>query len=79
MLIGLMFLGVAGCFTKYTPVPGSTALVLSAICEALVIIAMICEYIHPFVGIILATFGIINVIFASRPKVISWIDHKRSI
>ncbi len=79
MLVAVMFFGVAGCFTKYTPVPGATVLVLSAVCEAFVIIAMLYNSMELWMGAVLAVLGIVNILFAACPTVTKWVDGQRVI
>lgn len=79
MLVAVLFFAVAGCFTKYSPVPGSTIAVLSAICVAFTLIAMFYEAMFMWLGVILVVLGIVNVIFAVSPSVTKWVDSNRVI
>ncbi len=79
MLVAVLFFAVAGCFTKHSPVPGSTITVLSAICVAFTLIAMYYEAMFLWLGVILVILGIVNVAFAVSPSVSKWVDSNRVI
>ncbi len=77
MLVACMFFAVAGAFTKFTPVQGSTVLVLAAVCEAMVILSMLYEASYVWLNLILAVIGAVNILFAACPTVTSWVDTNR--
>lgn len=77
MLVACMFFAVAGAFTKFTSVQGSTILVLAAVCEAMVILSMLYEASYVWLNLILAVIGAVNILFAACPTVISWVDTNR--
>lgn len=77
MLVAVMFFAVAGAFTKYTPVQGTTVLVLAAVCEAMVFLSILYEASYIWLNLILAVLGAVNILFAACPGVVSWVDAHR--
>ena len=77
LLVACMFFAVAGGFTKYTPVQGSTILVLAAVCEAVVILSILYEGSYLWLNLVLAAIGVANILIAACPTVTTWVDAQR--
>lgn len=77
LLVACMFFAVGGAFTKFTPVQGSTVLVLAAVCEAVVILSILYEASYLWLNLILAVLGAVNIVLAACPGVVSWVDAHR--
>ena len=77
MLVACMFFATAGAFTKFTPVQGSTVLVLAAVCEAMVLLSILYEGSYFLLNLVLAVIGAVNSLFAACPTVTSWGDTNR--
>ena len=77
MLIACMFFAVAGGFTKYAPVQGSTILVLAAVCEAVVILSILYEGSYLWLNLVLVVIGVANILIAACPTVTTWVDAQR--
>lgn len=77
MLVAVMFFAVAGCFTNYSPVKGTTIMILSALCAAFTVISMMFDAMLVWVGIVLVVLGIVNILFAACPTVTKWVDGNR--
>lgn len=79
MLLAVMFFATAGTFTKYSPVPSDTALVLSILC---LIVAAVGGFLESGTLWILAVefiIAIFCVLVAMCPKFASWTDSNRAI
>ena len=77
LLVACMFFAVAGGFTKFTPVQGSTILVLAAVCEAVVILSILYEGSYIWLNLVPAVIGAVNILFAACPTVTTWVDAQR--
>lgn len=77
MLVACMFFAVAGSFTKFTPVQGSTVLVLAAACEAVVLLSLLYEASYLWLNLVLAVIGAVNILLAACPTVSTWVDAQR--
>lgn len=78
MFVAVMFFAVGGAFTKFTPVQGSTVLVLAAVCEAAVILSILYECSYIWLNLILAVLGAVNIVLAACPGVTNWVDAHRA-
>ena len=77
MLVACMFFAVGGCFTKYTPVKGSSIAVLAAVCEAAVILSILYDASYIGLDLILAVIGAALILIGACPNVAAWVDSKR--
>ncbi len=78
MLVAVMFFATAGTFTKYSPVSGNTALVISALALCVVLVSMIYEATFLWLNIILAVLAVLCIAIAACPNVSRWVDANRS-
>ncbi len=77
MLVAAMFFATAGTFTKVTPVAGNTVVVIAAVCEAMVILAMLYEATFFWVSLVLAVIGAACILIGACPTVSRWVDAQR--
>lgn len=79
MLVSCMFFAVAGTFTKYSPVKGTTMLVLSALCVIFTVGALIYGAISFWMSILLIIVGFIAMLCAACPMTEHWVDLNRRL
>lgn len=77
MLVSVAFFAAAGTFMKYSPVQGSTMIVLSALTIAFTIIALVYGAMAIWMGFLLIALGAAAVLCAACPTVTSWVDSNR--
>ncbi|MBR4685604.1 MAG: hypothetical protein IKP04_03665 [Candidatus Methanomethylophilaceae archaeon] len=79
MVVSMVFFAVAGCFSSYSPVKGSTVIVLSALTVAFTVIAAIYGAMMPILAIILVILGILCVAIGSMGSTKNYVDTNRVI
>ena len=79
MLVSVAFFAAAGTFMKYSPVQGSTMVVLSALTVAFTIVAILYNAMGLGVGLVLIVLGIVAILCAACPTVTSWVDANRRV
>lgn len=79
MAVAVVFFGVAGSFTPYSPVKGSTIVVLSAIATAASIIGGIYEALPIYFAILLAILGVVCIIIGNFSSTKDYVDANRVI
>ncbi len=79
MAVAVVFFGVAGSFTPYSPVKGSTIVVLSAIATAASIIGGIYGALPVYFAIILTILGIVCVVIGNFSSTKDYVDANRVI
>lgn len=79
MLVSVAFFAAAGTFMKYSPVQGSTMVMLSALAVAFTLVALIYEAMPIGYGLLLIVLGIVSVLCAACPTVTSWVDANRRV
>ena len=79
MLVSVSFFAAAGTFMKYSPVQGSTMVVLSALAVAFTLVALIYGAMSIGFGLVLIVLGIVAILCAACPTVTSWVDANRRV
>jgi hypothetical protein len=79
MATAMIFFAVAGCFSTYSPVPGSTAVVLSALAIAFPFIAAIYGAMLPIYALFLVLLGVVCIFCANLPSTKDYIETNRVI
>lgn len=79
MLAAMVFFAVAGCFSTYSPVKGSTVVILSALSIAFTVIAAIFGAMNPIVCVILVIFGIICMFCGNLDSTKDYIEANRLV
>lgn len=79
MLVSMMFFAVAGTFTSYSPVKGTTMAVLAALPAAFTIIAYLNESLTLWSAVLLVIVGLAALLCAACPSVRSWVDINRRV
>lgn len=79
MLVSVAFFAAAGTFMKYSPIQGSTMVVLSALAVAFTVIALLYEAMPLWVGLILIVLGAVAVLCSACPTVTKWVDANRRV
>ena len=79
MAVAMIFFAVAGAFSTYSPVKGSTVLVLSALAIAFSVIAAIYGAVAPICGVLLVIYGVVCVFCANLPSTKEFIETSRVI
>ena len=79
MAAAMMFFASAGCFSSYSPVKGSTVIVISAIAIALSIIGAVYGSMEPIFAVILVILGAVCVFCGNLPSTQEYIEEARII
>jgi len=79
MAVAMIFFAVGGCFSTYSPVKGSTVLVLSGLTVAFSIIAAIYGAMAPAIAVILVIIGILCMVVANMPSTKDYVENARII
>ena len=79
MAVAMIFFAVAGCFSTYSPVKGSTVLVLSGLTVAFSVIAAIYSAMEPIVAVILVILGVVCMVIANLPSTRDYVENARII
>ena len=79
MLVSCMFFAVAGTFTKYSPVQGSTMTVLSAIAVISTVAALLLEALSLWMALLLIVVGVVAMLCAACPVTSHWVDVNRRL
>ena len=79
LLVSMAFFAAAGTFMKYSPVQGSTMVVLSALTIGFTIIAQIYGAFEIWQTIVLVIIGVVCVLCAACPTVTTWVDANRKV
>ena len=79
MLVVMCFFAVAGSFSTYSPVKGSTVIVLSALPVVFSIIAIIHGAMSPVCGVFFAILGIACIVLARLPTTKDYVEANRLI
>lgn len=77
LLVLTAFFAVAGTFSKYSPVKGSTMALLSAVAIAVSAVALFYEALPLWMGIVLIVLGLVALLCAACPTVTGWVDANR--
>ncbi len=79
MAVAMIFFATAGCFSAYSPVKGSTVVVLSALTIAFSVIATFYGGMEIYVGILLVILGAICVFCGNLSSTKDYVDANRVI
>jgi len=79
MAVAVIFFGVAGSFTSYSPVKGTTIMVLSAIATGASIIGGIYGAIPAAAAVFLAILGVVCILIANLGSTRDYVDSNRVI
>lgn len=79
MAVAVVFFGVAGSFTTYSPVRGNTIIVLAAIAVASSIIGGICGAMPAYMTVILLILGLVCLFVANMSTTKDYVDGNRVI
>ena len=79
MAAAMLFFAAAGCFSSYSPVKGSTVIVISALAIAFSIIAAVYGAMEPIFAIVLVILGAVCVFCGNLPSTQDYIEEARII
>lgn len=79
MFVAVMFFAVAGTFTRYSPVRGSTVVVIGAVAAAAVIIAALYGATYLWISALLLIIAAVCIMIGACPHVTKWVDSNRVI
>ena len=79
MAVAMIFFAAAGCFSSYSPVKGSTVLVISALTIAFSVVAAIYGAMEPIVAVVLVILGAICIFLANLESTKTYVDTNRII
>lgn len=79
MLAAVMLFAAAGTFTKYSPVSGNTAVVISAMAAAVIAIGMLYGATELWISAVMLILSIGCILVAACPNVTQWVDSNRVV
>lgn len=79
MAVSMMFFATAGSLSTYSPVKGSTVVLLAAIAIAFSIVAAIYGAMDPFCTVVLVILGAVCVFIGNLPITKEYVDANRVI